>query len=686
MATVGVSLVCASCLSPKGPPSGRLLDGLPDLKPPVASAAAAQPAQAAQTTQAEGFVTPGTGPMLNQNATASRGPGGFTVNLRDAAIDEAARTILGDLLSETFVVDPAVQGRISMNSAEPLSREQLLSLFETALAQNGVRLVREGATYRVTNAASNNQALTFLNPGEAGYGITAIPLRYVGADSMRTLLEGMLTRTGSFKVDVGRNMVFITGSAADRGAAAQALTTLDVDWMAAMSVGLFPLQNVDPATIISELNTTMQIGPGGTTGAAVRLQPVNRLNAVLAVASSPQLLARVQDFIARLDVSANAANTMRAYFLDNGKAEETANLLNALLGNPVSALATSPTGPGVQATTGATRPSQITTPAAPSANERGPRVIADPLNNALLVLADAEGHKLIQRALTEIDRAPAQVLVDATIAEVTLTDQLQFGVQFFFRSRGIATIGNDAEGGLSSGSTAALRGLYPGFNYLVGSGDLTRLALSALSDLTDVRVRSSPSVVVMDNQSATLRVGDQVPIVTRQVTGVETGSAPVVNQIEFRDTGVILTVTPRVSSTGVVTLEIDQEVSSVSSTAASGTLTPTISQRRISSTVAVRSNQTLVLAGLIDDSRSNTRSGVPGFSKIPVLGSLFGSTNKVASRTELVVFLTPRVLRSADDIYRASEEIRSRMNVIAKETQANRSAPLVAAPPATVVQ
>jgi general secretion pathway protein D len=247
-------------------------------------------------------------------------------------------------------------------------------------------------------------------------------------------------------------------------------------------------------------------------------------------------------------------------------------------------------------------------------------------------------------------------LIEATIAEVTLSDELRYGVEWFFKS-------GEFELTFSRNAAGSVNPTFPGpggFAALFGASD-ARIVLTALEEVTDVNVISSPQLLVLDNQTARLQVGDQVPITVQQATPITGGDLTVVNSIELRDTGVILTVTPRVNAGGLVILEIQQEVSNVvrsETQTQSENTTPTINQRLVSSTVAVQSGETVALGGLITDTQDRSRSGVPILSSIPIIGVLFSTRADVADRTELLVLLTPRLIDSPERARAVTEELR----------------------------
>ena len=284
------------------------------------------------------------------------------------------------------------------------------------------------------------------------------------------------------------------------------------------------------------------------------------------------------------------------------------------------------------------------------------RIIADETNNALVILATSAEYRMIEATLKRLDITPLQVLIEVTIAEVTLDDDLKYGLQWFFNKGDSSIIFST----LSSGTVASA---FPGFSYFFNSSD-ARVVLNALTEITDVRVISSPQLMVLDNQSARLQVGDQVPIATQSAVSITDSNAPIVNSIQFRDTGVILEVTPRVNASGLVVLDVFQEVSDVVETTTSDLNSPTIQQRSIQSTVAVQSGDTIALGGLIRDREEEAISGIPLLSSIPLLGNLFKTTQKIVRRTELLVLITPRVVRDRREALDVTDELRRRLSTL----------------------
>jgi general secretion pathway protein D len=303
------------------------------------------------------------------------------------------------------------------------------------------------------------------------------------------------------------------------------------------------------------------------------------------------------------------------------------------------------------------------------------KIIADKVKNALVIQAKPSDYRTVESAIRKLDIVPLQVLIEATIFEVTLNDTLRYGVEWFFKfgESSKAVFSTSPLGRVDATSTSALSGavnaIFPGFSYVVSpTQDSVKAVINALDQVSDVNVISSPQVFVLDNQTATLIVGDQVPITTRSAVSVISPDAPTVNSIEYRDTGVILEVTPRVNAGGLVTMEISQEVSNVSvatTNTQSQQDSPTINQRKVESTVSVQGGETVALGGLITDRRENASQGLPFLSRLPVIGWLFGTKSDSAARTELLVLITPRVVGNTDQARQVTQELRSRLRAIA---------------------
>jgi general secretion pathway protein D len=680
--------------------------------------------------------------------------GGIELNFDGADIQSVAKSVLGDTLGVNFVVDPRVQGNVTLASTGPISRNDVLPVFESALRMSNVAVVREGNLLKVVPIAeATGTGAVNVGAGQPGFGVSVVPLHYTSATTIAKMAENFLSRPGAIKVDQARNLVLIQGTTAERQATLDVVAAFDVEWMRNQSVGVYPLKSTSPETMIRELERVFESSEGGQGQGMVRFQPVQRMNAVLMVTKNPKYLERATQWVQRLDRSDTSGTTVRVYRLKYGSAPQVAKILNQIFvvqgsGSNTGDTPASQIAPGMSAarsrldslgsanngsasasSTGtttaqngaapgaapgragpiaaafenfdnkdretetgtATSPFATSTDSAARGVFQNVRITPDTADNAIVVYSNQEDYRVIERALREIDRPRLQVAIDATVAEVTLTDALQFGVQYFFSSgggnstfglstapaaglattsaAGLATTsaapvtGVDATAAVQAAVAPFLQGVLPGANLLLGSQAQPKVILSALSTLTDVKVLSAPSVVVMDNQPALLEVGDQIPISTGSATILSNSNNPVVNTIEMRNTGIILKVLPHVYANGTIQMEVEQEISNVVNSS-QPTLTPTISQRRVHSTIAVNSGQTVLLGGLISDQNQKTKSGIPVLNDIPVVGDLFGTKSGQKQRTEIIMFIKPRLIRNSLDARSVAEEFRSGLELM----------------------
>lgn len=628
-------------------------------------------------------------------ATVAEG-GDITLNFVDADIREVMKATLGGILGVNYTVAAEVQGLVTVQSGRPVPREALLSTLETILRMHGVAMVREGGLYRVQplqGAARGNAAIRLGMSGASegdAYGIQVVPLYYVSAAQMAETLRPIAREGGVLHVDETRNVIMLGGTRFELAALLEAVEIFDVNWLSGMSFGLFSLEYADALTLADELNAILGDGKRGVAGGLVRLVPVERLNAVLAVSRQHRYIQQVRQWVERLDKPGGGGSggdrELYIYFVQNGKALDLANVLNDAFSNQaqqqVSAALPEPgrlapglepiqigdaqaqTGGDVQGEQQAQRqPAPTTAVSRPAAgagitlSQGGQiRVVADEERNALLISGTQGEYRSILRALKQLDRRPLEVLIEVTIADVTLTDRLEYGVRWFFQSGNHGVTMSD----LSDGAIASS---FPGLSY-VYSVTNAKSVLDLLSSITDVEVISAPQLLVLNNHEAQLQVGSEVPVATQQSTTIDPDpliADRIVSTIELKSTGVILKVRPRVNDSGLIIVEIEQEVSQVSQDAAAGSLTPTISKRVITTTAAVQSGQTVALGGLIQDNKTNTKVGIPGLSAIPFLGALFRYTTDTITRSELLVLVSPRIIRDTRGAMDITNELRQRM-------------------------
>lgn len=605
---------------------------------------------------------------------------GYNLAFVDADVRRVADAILGSMLGADYSVDPDVTGNITLRTTKPVAKESLVPLLEQALQTVDAVIVRQGGSYRIASrkqARSRAPIASTVGAGgvaTGGYASEIVTLRYASANEMSKLLGQFLGEEVVSGSNDALNQIVITGTGAERQAARDIIGRFDVDVLANMAYQIYRLENVDPGSMVAELKKIFQ-PPYDILGTRIRAVPLPRLKSIMLIAADRADLARIEPWIQRLDVGISGKRKLYNYVVQNGRARDIAAALQQVLGGSASTAASDSissesavndtqsagtavsNGSGTAGGTGGTPSSSGSFPsfsqsALPSPTssfgagssggvQGGIRIVPNEQINSLLIYADGEEYELVREALQSLDRPVAQVLIEATLAEVTLNNDLRYGVDF-------NTISGNTSVTNVSNSAGTPASSFPGFSLSI-LGNSTQAILNALQSKTNVRVLSAPKLMVLNNQTATLQVGDQVPVITQQSQSVSAPGAPVVNSVDLRDTGVILKVTPRVNDSGTVTLDINQEVSDVAETTTSGINSPTIQQRRLSSTVATRSGQMVALGGLIRDRISRTRSGLPILSQIPVVGSVFGRTTDTGSKTELIILLTPTVVRSPDE-------------------------------------
>ena len=670
----------AADAQPQAQPTGRQV--LAPVPPPVTPPAAQTVPRPANQRADDGKIAeiyPATGGTIDPAAigsgaaTARRGD--ITLNFTDADVRQVAQVVLRDLLGVNYVIDPDVRGTVSVETGRPLARQDLIPVLESILETVNAALVRNAGVYRITSVARAPGSGDSLQLGADGRGfaVSVYPLAYIGAEEMARIVAPLLPEGRVVRADSSRGLITVAGTGREQKLVAEAIEIFDVDQMAGTSVLLESLSNVEVNTLVFELDNVFGGLQKGPLAGLVRVIPVERMNAVMVISKQPQYLDQARNWIARLDRTRNAkARRLFVYYAQNGKAVDLAQTLRGIFdagedgATPVTGVSLAPVLAAAAAESNAdtaTDDGALPTPPAAKAEDVAVRIMADEPNNAVLVLATPAEYDIIEEVLVKLDIQPLQVLIEATIIEIRLRDQLRFGLQYFIKSGGlgITDTGNTV---LTRGTSSLIQSALPGFSFTLADTDQARAILDTLSQLTEVKVVSSPQVMVLDNQPAKLHVGDQVPIITQSSISNITDDSRTVNAVEYRDTGVTLEVTPRINASGLVTLEIAQEVSDVVATDTSGIDSPTIQQRQILSTVAIAGGQTVALGGLIRESSNDTRSGVPFLVDLPVVGPLFGDSEADLNRTELLVLLTPSVVRNQREAYDLTASLRNRYQAL----------------------
>lgn len=661
----------------------------------------------------------GTGQFFNRaiarRAEVREAPSGdITLNFVNADIREVVRSVLGATLGLNFSIDQGVKGMVTLQTSRPIARDAILPTLETILRQNGVALVRSSGLIQVMPAKvappAGGAPRLSRRSFSLGSGFMAriVPLRYASPLAIADILKPFAPPDSILRVDAERNLLILAGTREELSTLSEIVNMFDVDWFTGTSFALVKLEQASPKDLVKELESVFGSMEQGPLAGAISFTPLDRIGSILVVTPKPHYLDKAKEWIERLDVGADTVDRrLFVYRVQNIQATDLASVLDQVfVSGGARRSSTQQTGalaPGRRPVTLASRlppraetPGTTTSPTRTSvtqatqapAAQRSPsrprggattptngersqatgssvfgndnvRIIADDLNNAILVMATASEYRQIEAAIKKLDVVPLQVLIEATIAEVTLTDELRYGVQWFLRA-------GDSSFTLSSNNGVVAPQL-PGFAYILNAGSTANVILDALDSVTEVNLLSSPNLMVKDNRTATIEVGDQVPVATQSAQSITDPGAPLVSTVQLRNTGILLQVTPRVNSSGLVSLDIEQEVSNAEVTESSGIDSPTISQRRIVSSVVVHSGQTIALGGLIQNQANRTKSGLPVLSHIPILGALFGGTSNKFDRRELLVLITPRVVRNREEAQRVTDELRSKIRVLTRD-------------------
>ncbi len=670
------------------------------------------PAVAAEaTTDADGNpasarakVDVGTGKFLNEEASQRRPDSSTTAgevvfNFEAESLQAVVKAILGDLLQENYVIAPGLAGQVTFATAKPISSDQAMGILEMLLAWNNAAMVYRDGRYTVLPIAQavpgNLVPRTGPLTDAKGYEVRAVPLRYISATAMQELLTPYARQGAILKADNTRSMIVLAGTRSDLENYLQTIETFDVDWLSGMSVGVYPLERVEAATVVPELEKVF--GEGGPTPLAglFRFMPIERINAVLVITPQSEYLARAEEWLRRLDRGGSESGAqLYVYYVKNVKAVDLGTSLTEVFGGGGSSSVPKPSGiggvaPGQEAVelkstnTGMRERPQAAPKVAlqPTSSEgisvvgsEDIRITSIEESNALMIRATPGEYESILSAIKRLDIVPLQVHIEAKILRVDLTGDLTLGVKWFFEnSTGLPAVGAQNPN-FNNAQTRPNRDVWRSHAGTIGAnGGLAWTFLNreaeAFVDLLQTKgnaqVLSAPSLVVLNNKTANINSGKSIPVSSVSLNSggiVDPGNGGVSNtftQVQYRDTGITLDVTPRVNPGGLVYMEIKQEKSEPGAASAGVNGNPPVDKSTIQTEIAVQSGETVVLAGLIEEGETISKGGVPGLMNIPVLGRLFGTTTKTKRRQEILVLIKPTVIDSADSARAVTEDYKT---------------------------
>ena len=724
-----LALLLAACATPMPELHRAGTDGMPT--PVVQRGAEAEPLQEEGPPQAQ--VRHGSGQTINQAAAGGPRPGiaatsgESTFNFEGAPLHAVVKAILGDMLGQNYVIAPEVQGTVTLATPRPVGAAGALGMLEMVLGWNNARMIYSGGRYNIV-PADGAVATGTVSPrvgstaGARGFEVRAVPLRYISATEMEKVLEPYARPDAIVSADNARNVITVAGTRTELDNYLRTIEIFDVDWLAGMSVGVFPLETGRASQVVGDLEAVFGEDSGSPVAGMFRFMPLDGANAIMVITPQAAYLGEVQRWLERID-SAGRDARLYSYELKYIKAMDLADRLAEVFGaggGRRDSAGSASLMPGVQSTT--MRSSGVggrgsSVPVGGDAEDaRGRRgrqgaqgqrsggvggtgggfaggggqldlgdagqgsgsvtlevdgdqvgVSAVEETNTLLVRATSQSWKSIREVVERLDVMPMQVHIEAQVVEVALTGELAYGVNWFFE-RAVTDAGLPSAVGRTTWSTLAgnVTGTVtgagaPGLGWTF-LGRNAAAVISALDEVTDLRLLQTPSVFVRNNAEAELNVGSRIPVNSVSINPV-VGSDAAYTQVQYLDTGIILKVRPRVTQDGMVFLDIAQEVSSpLGEVDEFGNVR--IDTRYLKTEAAVQSGDTVMLAGLISEGSSRGSTGFPGLSRLPVVGGLFGQQRVNNERSEVIILLTPTIVRNPLEARRLTDEYSRRFRAM----------------------
>jgi general secretion pathway protein D len=680
----------AGCVTPTGPvvqrnPETETVRTAPPASGEVEAADAGQGGGASP--QSNAYIRNGTGQVINSRVAASPPPvlgssGEATFNFEGESLHAVVKVILGDLLRQNYVIAPNVQGTVTLATPKPVSDAQALSLLEMVLGWNNARLIWSDGRYNIVpadQAVPGNLAPRTGAPGNArGYEVRAVPLKYISAAEMEKLLKPYARDRAIVQVDSSRNIIVLGGSRAELQNYLRTVEIFDVDWLSGMSIGVFPLQSAEAAKIVNELEKVFGEGSKTPMAGMFRFMPLEGQNSVLVITPQASYLRRIEEFIGHMDAGGEGSR-LYVYEVKYVKASDLSEQLGRVYGNVSGSSMSAPSlMPGLE-------PVEVRTTDMPPADAPVPMngssmgmgddqtlsigggevgISAVEESNSLLVRASPAAWESIRRAIDRLDIMPLQVHVEAQVVEVKLTGELSYGISWFF---GNAIVGENNQAAADaandwSNTASLISATANAFTFL---GPSAQAIINTLDSVSDLRILSAPSVLVRNNVEADFNSGQQIPVASTILNdGGSSSTDNVYSQVQFRQTGVSLKVKPRISSNGMVFMDITQDVSSPSPDGPVIAGNISVDNNRLHTEVAVMSGETIAIAGLIKTDQGNGSSGFPYLSRIPVIGALFGTRKVSDNRQEILVLVTPTVVRDPMQARRYSDEYGERFRAL----------------------
>jgi general secretion pathway protein D len=619
-------------------------------------------------------------PQGIQGLKAGAGKQRVTLDFDNADIYEVINA-LADVIGMNYIIDPAVKGKVNIHTSGEVDKNQILPILEIIFEMNNIAAVKTGDLYKIIPIKEAKTRPVMPETGREikeedlqspdRMRIQFVPLRYVPVGEMSKLLKPFLTKAGEIMEYPKNNVMIVVDTNINVKRLLTMVDTVDVSYFEGMNVKFYELKNADVKDLAKEMETifgAMGIGKGTDKGVGVNFIPLERMNMMLVIVSQmPDVLAKVDDWVVKLDeINTDVEEQIFIYFLQNGKATDVGDILNKVYGEGVETKKKE--GTPVKKTP--TKPGAI--PAATATVAGKIKIVTDETTNALIIRATTSDYNIIKKTIQLLDIVPRQVLIEVLVAEITLGEDTKFGVDWRFKKQDVGvggetgTFDNILNNNVPDIATN-YAGAAAGYTAVFTASDLYA-RLHAYANENRLNILSSPHILAANNKEAKIEVGQEVPIVTSEYTpeSYDTNVATTSRSIQYRDTGVLLTVTPRINDKGLVAMDISQEVSKVAEEPIAGISSPVFSKRSAKTTLVVQNGATIVIGGLIEEVKNKTIGGVPFFSKIPLLNYLFSYTTNSVTKTELIILITPHTIRSLEEADLITKEFTDRIEGLKK--------------------
>jgi general secretion pathway protein D len=699
--------------SEKPPPKEEVILPPPEITPPSAKAGEARPIAVAEAPQPEKPVQPPAQPMQPGLPTpppaaasplpssqparpteAPKGPG-VVFNFDNADLYEVIR-VMAEILKINYIIDPKVKGVVNIHTAGQIPAEDIFPIFQSILRLNGATAVKKDNVYEIVPFGDAKKSYvppsTTREPGklptEERYTTQIIALKYIPVAEVSKIIKPFLSDGADIIEHPANNILIINDLASNVRKSLDIINLFDVDLFADMKVRIYPVHNADVTEIAKEMErifSSLEVSTKSGRGVGITFTPIARINSLLVVSSIPNVFDKVEGWLRELDKTPMEGTklTVFVYYVQNAKAKDLAEVLKQIFVAPkekkpefrekVVTPTPEPTPRGVKPPTPAPTPA----PAAAAKEEAAAvpegeiNVVVDEANNALVIRALQRDYRTIMDTIRKLDIYPKQVLVDVFIAAVTLDESNKFGIEWARFVDGLR-VGKYQQAFTYGALSDAV---FPGagtFRYSIvdQAGNLTA-AIKLAATENRLKVISSPHILASNNKEAKIQIGTSQPILTSTYTTTATATTNVVEgTIEYRDVGIILTVTPRISDAGLISLDLEVERSDADSKSL-GNLenVPFFLKRTAKTTLSVLEGQTIVIGGLIEDNKDSKKSGLPWLSKIPILGALFGAQEYGVSRTELIILMTPHIVTDHMQSKTVTEEFKNKVERLKKELE-----------------